>query len=451
MHHGEPTIALEWLRQEHSLLRAGYSLRPPTLRELNMTSSRKRPQRSRRNPAAASTRGEALARQRPLLFAVLCLLGVAVSIQLTRIHVLVYTDPNYQSVCAVSEGINCETVAASPYAVFAGLPVSVWGILGYVSMGVLALWSMGRKRPHPTWPWGILWVLTLSSATVSALLAYISATRIDSLCLFCMASYAINAALLVLAGSYTRQSGRRAWSLLVADVTAWRARPLTPTLLTLVGLGAVALLQVGVPRYWHTPGWDDLPRLTQGVDERGHHWIGAATPQLTIVEFSDYECPHCRAAHKQIRQLAARYPQQIRLIHRHLPLDQDCHPELKRPFHQYACRFALAAECAGSQGYFWQMNDALFAIQESRKARDVDVRALAIGIGLDRSEFERCVEERVTAGRLEEDLREAIDRKLSGTPSYLVNGRIFLGRIPPEELEHLLGVPAPAPSHAGES
>ena len=57
----------------------------------------------------------------------LYLLGVLVSIELTRIHLFVHTDPAYQSVCAVSEGVNCETVAISPYSVFAGLPVSVDG------------------------------------------------------------------------------------------------------------------------------------------------------------------------------------------------------------------------------------------------------------------------------------------------------------------------------------
>lgn len=56
-----------------------------------------------------------------------------------RIHVFVHTDPSYHSVCAMSDGVNCETVAVSPYSVFAGLPVSVWGIAGYVVLGGLAL------------------------------------------------------------------------------------------------------------------------------------------------------------------------------------------------------------------------------------------------------------------------------------------------------------------------
>jgi uncharacterized membrane protein len=60
-------------------------------------------------------------------FVLLSLLGVAVAIELTRIHVFVHIDPSYHSVCAMSEGLNCETVAVSPYSVFAGLPVSVLG------------------------------------------------------------------------------------------------------------------------------------------------------------------------------------------------------------------------------------------------------------------------------------------------------------------------------------
>jgi uncharacterized membrane protein len=65
-----------------------------------------------------------------LVSAGLCLVGIAVSAELTRVHVFVHTDPDYHSLCAMSEGINCETVAISPYSVFAGLPVSVWGLAG---------------------------------------------------------------------------------------------------------------------------------------------------------------------------------------------------------------------------------------------------------------------------------------------------------------------------------
>ena len=115
-----------------------------------------------------------------------------------------------------------------------------------------------------------------------------------------------------------------------------------------------------------------------------------------------------------------------------------CHPGLRRPFHLRACLFAEAAECAGLQGRFWEMNDALFSIQESRKAVHVDPLELAVRLGLDRSEFKRCLDGHVTAERIARDVTESMQRGLTGTPSFLVGERLFTGRIPEAELEQLL-------------
>lgn len=368
----------------------------------------------------------------------LCFLGMAVSVELTRVHVFVHTDPDYHSLCAMSEGINCETVAISPYSVLAGLPVAVWGLAGYLLMGVLALWAWSKKRLHPAWPFGFLLLLTLFSAMTSAILAFISATRIDSLCLFCMGSYAINATLLTLGITAWKKSNLTIWNLLVRDVNALKSRALLTVALALAGITAIVGLQAFIPSYWKTPGWTDLPKLVSGTDENGRHWIGAPNPALTIVEFSDYECPHCRAAHKEIRMLVAQHPDQIRLIHQHFPLDMACLPDLKRPFHEWACLFAEAAECAGLQGRFWEMNDALFSIQETVKTENVDIMELAVRLGLNRPEFARCLETHAATERVGKDVKEAMDRDLTGTPTFLVGEKTFMGRIPKAELDILL-------------
>jgi protein-disulfide isomerase/uncharacterized membrane protein len=399
------------------------------------------PRRGANVSLAASAAGAA--RSRLLLsFVLLSLLGVVVSVELTRIHVFVHTDPTYHSVCAVSEGVNCETVAASPYSVFAGLPVSVWGLAAYVVMGALGLWGWSRRRLHPTWSLGLLLVLTTVSIVSSAILAYISVTRINSLCLFCMGSYAVNVGLCGVCLVAWRQTRTHAVKLVLDDLKALDARPALLSVLVLAGAVTLGALYALVPSYWKTPSWSDLPRIATGKDDGDHYWIGAQSPRLTIVEFSDYECPHCRAAHKAIRALAAKHSEQVRLVHRHLPLDMACNPGLSRPFHTRACIFAEAAECAGLQGRFWEMNDALFSIQETVKTKDVDPVELAVRLGLNRSDFKRCLEGHATAERIAVDVRESMARKLTGTPSFLVGERLFMGRIPDAELEQL---PAAAP------
>lgn len=369
----------------------------------------------------------------------LCLLGAAASIELTRIHLFVHTDPSYHSVCAMSEGVNCETVAISPYSVFAALPVSVWGIVGYAVMGLLSLWSLSRYRLHERWPGGLMLVLIGFSAATSAILAVISATKIDSLCLFCMATYTINFALVIVAILMMRRLRSSPWELVMQDLRALFARPLVAVACVLAGCAGVGSVQAMVEPYWEQPGWSDIPELPSGVDDQGHHWIGARDPVIEIVEFSDYECPHCRGAHRTIRLVVAEHPDQIRLIHRHLPLDTACHPRLRRPFHQHACRFAEAAECAGLQGRFWAMNDALFSMQDEVRADDVDLMDVAVRLGLDRSAFRECLEERQVADRIAEDLEEAIGRRLRGTPTFIVGERVFLGRIPEAEIDRMLG------------
>jgi protein-disulfide isomerase len=226
--------------------------------------------------------------------------------------------------------------------------------------------------------------------------------------------------------------------LVESDVKGLMTRPALFAALILAGTAALAALVGLVPSYWRTPGWSDLPKLATGRDENGHHWIGAQDPKVTIVEFSDYECPHCRAAHKATRALAAKHPDQIRLVHRHLPLDMACHPSIRRPFHKRACFFAEAAECAGRQGRFWEMNDAIYSIQETVKTETVDPLDLAVRLGLNRPDFKRCIENHETAERIAADAKEGVSHKLRGTPSFLIGERVFLGRIPEGELDPLL-------------
>ena len=95
-----------------------------------------------------------------LAAALLSLWGLWIAVELTQIHYMTHTDPNFHAVCALSEGVNCETVALSPYSVFMGLPVSVWGIYGYLFMAALSLWGMSKWRLHSAWPLGGMTLLS---------------------------------------------------------------------------------------------------------------------------------------------------------------------------------------------------------------------------------------------------------------------------------------------------
>ncbi|MCP4599754.1 MAG: thioredoxin domain-containing protein [Proteobacteria bacterium] len=369
-----------------------------------------------------------------LISLVLCIVGLGVAIELTKIHYFSHTKPDYSSVCAISENINCETVAQSPFSVFIRAPVSVWGIFGYTLIGFMAIWGLTRKSLHPTWPHGTLLVFYAVSTIASVMLGYISVTKIDSLCLFCATLYTINLALFILGVVSVVQLRASPLRLLIADLKALFSRLRVSAVLIIVAGGAVTALNIAIPPYWQHPGWTELPSLTSGEDN-GCHWIGAKNPIVTVVEFSDYQCPHCRKAHKEMRGKAAQYPDEVRLIHNHLPLDNACNAAIKRPFHNRACEFSKAAECAAEQGKFWEMNDALFSIQDKIPTRDVNVARLAVQIGLDRSAFNQCMADEGIPDCILKDLEKARFLDVEGTPTFFIGSQSYPGRIPDGALE----------------
>jgi len=365
-----------------------------------------------------------------ILFLLFSLLGLAVAVHLTEIHYFTHTDPSYHSICAINEKVNCETVAQSPYSVFAGLPISVWGILAYTFIGVLAFWGIISKNMNQSWPRGILFALSLSAFFASLTLAYISFFKIDSMCIFCMALYTINTLLFIVGTVMMLRSKLNPVKAFVADVKALLGKPHVATILVVLGAGSLASAELLVPAYWHHLGWEDLPEMPTGIDDEGNYWVGAKEPVVTIVEFSDYQCPFCRRAHKNMRSLVAKLAKDVRLVHRHQPLDNACNKDVTRTFHARACEFAKAAECAAKQGRFWDMNDALFSIQDTMTAANVKTGKLAIQLGLDKIDFDKCMKSEEAMEHIRKDMKEAQKRHIKGTPTFFINAQPYEGGIP---------------------
>jgi protein-disulfide isomerase len=222
-----------------------------------------------------------------------------------------------------------------------------------------------------------------------------------------------------------------------------RERP-GKTLLILILLGAMALGLVAlVPPYWrHGASPSRKPFALQGLARGevpgGGHWIGAREPVLTVTEFSDYECPYCRQAHAQLRNIVAQFPDRVRLIHRHFPLDQACNRSIDHAFHQSACRAALIAECAGRVGRFWEANDTLFEPSNSLDTRST--KEIAADLKLDPAALERCMKGEGLVD-VKNDIEVGIALKLEGTPTFLVDGQLYFGNLPAAVLERLRAAP----------
>ncbi len=367
------------------------------------------------------------------IFLVLAGLGGAAAIDLTIIHVKVHTDPSYHAVCNLSAEVNCETVAQSPYAVFLGLPVAVWGLCGYLAMALLALHRPRARRSGLGWP-GLLVLLTGVAAAAIVPLAAISKLAIHSVCLVCMASWAVTAVLLVLSLLAARREGGVAEAIR-ADLDELRRHKALAIAGALATVAVPGLLRLAVPRYWSQTERSRVERLPHGIDVQGLPWIGAADPGLVLVEFSDYQCPFCQRAERQTRSLIEENAAALRVVHRQFPLDASCNPLVTRTIHPRACALALAAICAIEQDRFWEMNDAIFSA-ENKASFDVEAAASRLGMGLDR--FRECLASPEAAARLSRDVEAGREAGVSATPTFIVGGEALPGGLPFEEIRRLL-------------
>jgi len=170
------------------------------------------------------------------------------------------------------------------------------------------------------------------------------------------------------------------------------------------------------------------PRSKKGVsDERKtvdlHSQDPAAGPQsakVTLVEFSDFQCPYCSKASKTVQQLREAYGDKIRVVFKEHPL----------PFHDNASLAAQAAAEANAQGAFWPFHDRLFANQKALARGDLE--ATAQSLGLDMARFRNALDSGVHKGHVEQDSAQANALGATGTPAFFINGRLLSGAQPLE-------------------
>lgn len=148
---------------------------------------------------------------------------------------------------------------------------------------------------------------------------------------------------------------------------------------------------------------------------------------VTIVEFSDFQCPYCKTAQTALRNLLTKYNGRVKLAYRDFPL---------REIHPQAQTAAEAARCAGEQGKFWEFHDALFADQSKQKVADLAAHARTLG--LDEQSFQACLASGKYTPKVEADLQEGSKLGITGTPGFFINGVFLSGAQPQAEFEKVI-------------
>jgi protein-disulfide isomerase len=161
---------------------------------------------------------------------------------------------------------------------------------------------------------------------------------------------------------------------------------------------------------------------TAGRPEKG----GGAKAPVTIITFSDYQCPFCKRGEAVVDQVVKAYGDKIRVVFRDYPL----------PMHPQARLAAEAASCAHAQGKFWEYHDTLFANQSA--LGEDKLKEYADKVGLDRAKFDTCLAEKPFSAAIDKDMLDGAKAGVSGTPAFFVNGRMLSGAQPFEKFKEVI-------------
>ena len=173
------------------------------------------------------------------------------------------------------------------------------------------------------------------------------------------------------------------------------------------------------------PGAPD-PKTNFAVPTADRPFAGPADALVTIVEFSDFQCPFCTRVNPTLKKIKETYPNDVRVVFRNLPL----------PMHKDAPAAARAGLAAHKQGKFWEMHDAMFASQ--RNLKPADLEKLAGDIGLDVAKFKADLDSAELKAAVDMDMKEAQKFGARGTPAFFVNGRFISGARPFESFDAVI-------------
>ena len=339
------------------------------------------------------------------------------------------------SACNLGDRFNCDAVALSSYSVFAGLPVSAWGLAFYGMLFVLGLWGYFQHSDHneneaknaASW----ISLASMVSLIPTVILAGTSLFVIRSVCIFCVGIYLVNIALAI-AGFMLKKSMR----------APSKPGGLPTALLGLIG--GLTILLLFSPRIIET-SMNDGRTVDEGtiqalvykhvqssskvIRSAGYPTMGPDNASVTIVEFSDFQCPYCKQAAATLPAFASARTDKIRIVFRNYPLDSSCNAAKGIPtgMHPHSCQAAKTGICvfkkAGSAAFF-HYADQVFGAQEKLSA-DFIKQAGVKHAGLDIAQLDECVNSPLTHQALIDETTEGTSLGIEGTPSIYINGKFI--------------------------
>jgi len=376
---------------------------------------------------------------------------------------LVFSGLLYYKSVALAAGLNdsiscdvgsysCDHALRSQYSKVAGIPTTAASAAFYFSIiGVLlGLFFAKDKREEQMLPAARYFVFTYAlSVLYSAYLGYIAFVVLPIPCPFCIALYVANAGGLTAAmfmgpklGEFFKSVGSNLGRFLSSRVVH------SGVLVFAVGLVVLAYsYQWAVAQSRSQSQAESRKKGEEAAEEfsepgdtivplDGLPRLGKPDATVTIVEFSDFECPFCEIFSQSIHQVHEAYPNDVAIYFVNFPLDESCNRR-SSGLHASACFAAQGATCAQEQGDFWEMHDKLFEFfaaerDEGRKPvlTEESMLTFAADIGMDPEAFLGCLNSDYSKDKVVAQIELGFDAHLRSTPTWVINGHIRTGGHP---------------------
>jgi len=381
----------------------------------------------------------------------LALAGIGVAGFLLYLHLgLMRGELVGGAACGTGGAFNCHAVTGSAWGSFLGMPLALWGLIGYVAVVALSLLA----RQSAEWAGHavtLIAVLALAFVAIDLVLFALMLVVIRFLCPLCLVSYGINLGLLIVAArSLERPLLHTVRSTGTALGQMWPSsrRPATWLFwgMVLVGSGAAVSLHLAslyVSRGTLGSAQKQIREFvgTQtpvAVDVSGDPRIGDAAAPIQLVEFSDMLCPACQRASKLNTVILANHRRDTSFVFKHFPLDTACNPSIQRNVHPGACQVAAALECAHLQGKFWPFHDLVF--EDGHNYRPAHLETDARSLGLDVQQLQSCLASGRGLEAVKRDVAEGGKVGVSSTPTYIINGFRVPGLLSPSTFDDIVAV-----------
>ncbi|HLE01227.1 MAG TPA: thioredoxin domain-containing protein [Bdellovibrionota bacterium] len=361
------------------------------------------------------------------LISILSLMGFGFAVSLTQhFYGLRNGTAGFKSYCNLGGSINCDVVSLSTYSeLIAGLPLSSFAAGWFIALFLITLVAR-----NPFWrrdALRIVWGMTAFSVAWGLAYFALMAAVIKAYCLSCMAIDVISITAFVLATSLKPEG----FAVHKPDVSKWKRLfgvIATCMIVAVLGLRAFeaekmsrATTEALINAVFENPPVsvsvsDDLPSF------------GPKDAPITIVEFSDFQCPFCRLAAMTLNTVVSRYPDKIRVVFRNFPLYSACNGVSAADIHPFACEAAHAVVCANQQNKFQDLYEVMFEKQADLKTgRTAEWAGL---VGVDTSKFKDCMETPATQLAVAKDTVDGGSLGVRSTPTFFVNGYKVEGAFP---------------------